>query len=553
MTLAAPHVLWALLLLPLLWWLSQPPKPRRHAFTAHMAQWQLAMKALRRRPPRGSWLRFALLALAFVAATLAAAQPESAATPGAKRLVVLLDASASMGASTVAAAADARPSAFELARRQLRHTFAQLPASIDVTVLRCGGDLLRRHGDAARALHDLGEPAGALQVDLVQLAAELHSEDVAVWTLTDAQGQRELPTAGALTRFDTAHDNAAITAVRITDAWPLPELAIEVDVVAFASEPPTAGITAMLEVEGALGSPLQQSCLLQPGVVQTVSIAGERVPGGGELRCRLILPGDVLASDHRYQCTLPPLPAPSIAAFAEADAGPFAAVAAEALAAEVGGTVAVLDGSALAEDPGRRAPSSQRIGVVLADGGVLPLLDSAGRVAAVRAITFGTRLGEQVEVEPWLLPTPLDWTRDTDLTRGLDLSELVVERAWRNMLPPGEAFLWCHDGEQRHPLAVLVAAGDTASVHFAFRLQDSNLPLLPAFPQLLRRAFVRSYGELAQVVSPSVLAHPDERNLLARAVAPDRPLPGFAKSARSAARWLVVVGMLALLLRALVR
>ena len=62
MTLASPLFLWALLVLPLLWWLSQPPKPHREVLTPHMQQWQLAMRALRRRPPRGSWLRFVLLA-----------------------------------------------------------------------------------------------------------------------------------------------------------------------------------------------------------------------------------------------------------------------------------------------------------------------------------------------------------------------------------------------------------------------------------------------------------------------------------------------------------
>ena len=146
MTLASPQFLWALLVLPLLWWLSQPPKPQRAVLTAHMQQWQLAMRALRRRPPRGSWLRFALLALATVGATIAAAQPFQRAGEGPTRLVVLLDASASMASSR-----DGERSAFEQAKQTLATELARVPEHVEVTVLRCGGELRRRHGVAARA------------------------------------------------------------------------------------------------------------------------------------------------------------------------------------------------------------------------------------------------------------------------------------------------------------------------------------------------------------------------------------------------------------------
>ena len=99
MQLVDPQFLWALLLLPLVWWLSQPPKPQREVLSAHLVQWRLAMRALNRRPPRGSWLRFALLALAIVCATVAAARPFVPGAKGPDKLVVLLDASASMAAA----------------------------------------------------------------------------------------------------------------------------------------------------------------------------------------------------------------------------------------------------------------------------------------------------------------------------------------------------------------------------------------------------------------------------------------------------------------------
>ena len=101
MQLVDPQFLWALLLLPLVWWLSQPPKPQREVLSAHLVQWRLAMRALNRRPPRGSWLRFALLALAIVCATVAAARPFVPGAKGPDKLVVLLDASASMAAAGI--------------------------------------------------------------------------------------------------------------------------------------------------------------------------------------------------------------------------------------------------------------------------------------------------------------------------------------------------------------------------------------------------------------------------------------------------------------------
>ncbi|MFT4516211.1 MAG: hypothetical protein ACI91B_004933 [Planctomycetota bacterium] len=534
MTLASPQFLWALLVLPLLWWLSQPPKPRREVLTAHMQQWQLAMRALRRRPPRGSWWRFILLALATIGATIAAAQPFLPKQPGPTRLLVLLDASASMAAET------AGVSAFEQAKQKLSAQFAQLPEHIELTVLRCGGELRRRHGAAARALQDLGQPGGALHADLNELAEQTASEDCVVWTLTDGQGREQLPSVGALTRLDTRGANAAIDAVRVVDAWPLPTLRLEIDMVAYAAEASGDRVSAELQVLGATVNEQRYSCSLRSGMMLTRTVELQRDKVGGELVVQLILAGDRLPADHRFVLTLPPLPAPRIAALAESDASIFVSVAAAALAKEVAGVV-VTD------------TSDTSVGMLLVDGGLVPLQDADGRVAKRRALTFGTRLRDSVEAEVWVSPTPLDWSRSSPLTVGLDLSELRIDRAWRGILPAGEPFLWCQDGDRREPLGVLVDGGDTASVHLAFRLQDSNLPLLPAFPQLLRRAFVRSYGEAATSIAGPTASPASERDLSAPAAGEDRGLPEFAGTEQGLAQWFVLAGLLALALRAFVR
>lgn len=527
LTLAAPQHLWWLLLLPVLLWLALPPKPRRRVLTAHLAQWQAAHAALRRRPPRLAGLRLLLLALALVAAVAAHAGPNWRAGDGPRRLVVLLDGSASMGAHT---ATDR--SAFDAAQALLRERLAALPPHIDVTVVRCGGPRLRRHGASARALHDLGRPEGSLDVDLVALAAAAEAPDTALWTLTDGQAQSALPAAGALTVLPANGPNGAVLAVQVVDRWPLPRLSLTAELAWFADAP----IDGELQVSGAVAAVAPQRVNLTAGAPVVVSFELERTAAGGALELRLVAPGDVLPDDDTWRAALPPLPAPRIAVLTDAEAGPFAAVAAEALAAEVGGTVVAAD-------------RGTEVGLLLVDGGI-----AAIEPGHARALCFGSRLSAETEWVPWLQPRVADWDRQGALTAGLDLSELRLAAAFRSVLPPGEPFLWADDERGgRTPLAVVVDGGDTASVHFAFRLQDGNLPLLPAFPQLLRRAFVRCHGRAAELSVLSPPSAPGEQDLRGAAAGADRPLPPFPPADRELAASCLWLGLLALVLRAFVR
>jgi hypothetical protein len=518
---------WLCAAVPLLWWLSLPARPRRQLWTPHLAQWRAAMAALRRRRPRLSRLRLALLLVAAVLVVLAAGRPQRDGTPGPQRLVVVLDSSASM------AAVDAfGVPAFARAQARLRDEFARLPPHVDVAVLRAGGPLLRRHGASARALQDFGPPAGGLEVDLVGLASALAADpDVAVWTLTDGQGQATLPTAGALTVLPADGANASVLAVRLGDQWPLPALDLEVDVVLHAAD----GRRGTVRVAGAVAAPVEQVVDLLPGERRTLAFALARLPAGGELRVELSVDGDVLPLDDVQAAWLPALPARRIRALVDGDSGPFAAVAAQALAEEIGGAVA------------EGAPDED-VGFLLVDGGRVDL-----QPGAARALVFGAQCVGAGDLRPWSLPAVVDWDRAGPLTGGLDLSELRVAMAWHGVLPPGEPFLWADDGLGRRPLAVLVAGDGMASVHFAFRLQDGNLPLLPAFPQLLRRAFVLCHGAAA---SPSATTTPPaagELDLRRCARAPDRPLPQFGTPAQDLTGWALMAAALALALRACVR
>lgn len=526
MTLEHPEYLWALAAAPLLWWLSRPPAPRQQLWTAHLEQWQQALHALRRRPPRGSWPRFLLLLLALGAAALAAAGPRTAPTPGPARLLVLLDASLSMASSS------AGESAYERARALATRRLAALPPHIEVGVLRCGGDLRRRYGAAARNLTDLGAPGGPLDVDLAGLADSLCDARTETWLLTDGQGQVRAPARGALDVLDARGPNASLVGLRVEDRWPLPELVVDVNVVVHAAPDAEVDVVARGAV---VGETERRRLTWRDGQPASARFELQRLAAGGAVELRVELSGDALDEDDARVVELPALPAPRIAVLAEDDAGPYAGAAADALADEVGGQVV-------------SPTAGGEVGLLLVDGGAADL--AAGQA---RVVTFGSTLAGQAAPEPWLSPAGLDWDREHALTRGLDLSELVVDRAWRGVLPDGEPLIWSVEDGRREPLAVLAQGEGVASLHFAFRLRDANLPLLAAFPQLLRRGFVRSYGRAVRLRVEAPSLPEEELDLRYAQPATSRPLRAFGAPGESLARWCVAVGLLALGLRALFR
>lgn len=518
MNFAEVERLWWLLLVPLLVWLALPPRPRQVAWTPHFDAVERALAARRLRPPRRSNLRLLLLLLACGAVVCAYAGLGRPAVPGPQRLVVLLDASSSMAAAAPGRAGQSR---WQVAVEQLRRTLAAVPAHVEVTVLRCGGALLRRHGAFARQVRDLGAPDGAAVAELAALSAAVPADSV-VYTITDGQGQAALPTVGALAVVGAPAENAAVLQVRLDDGWPLPELAAEIDLAVFAAQARQVEV----RVDGDGVEPQQQTVQLEPTLPRRLALPLARRPAGGTLQVTVALAGDALAADDRWSCVLPPLPAPTIAVLADAEGGPYAAVAAEALAREVEGRVVAAN-----DDAG--------VGLLLVDGGQIEL-----RPGSRRALCFGTRLLGRPAAEVWLEPRVTDWDRRDPLTADLDLSGLRVQVALPETLPDGVPFLWgAGPASEPAPLAVLVGDQDRCSLHFAFRLADSNLPLLPAFPQLLRRGFVRAYGQAARAAAERPPLAPGEQDLRAAAAAPDRPLPPFGaprESWRGPLLWLAL-------------
>lgn len=517
-----PERLWWLLLLPLLWLLALPPRPRRALLTAHLPQWLAALAAQQRRPPRLRRWRLLLLVLAATLGVLAHAGLRARAAPGKTRLVVVFDTSASMAARAGGDSAHAR--AVQLLREQL----AALPGNVEVRLLADGDVVTTLQDEVARALATAPAPHGAPSVPLEAAVAAAAADDTATWLLTD--GQHGVPAAQRVTVLGRAADNWAITAVDCDDHWPQPALQLAVTVRSFAAVPAHGHLQVSGPVQPFGGVDLD----LLAGASHTFALQLQRDGTAGTLQVQLQMPGDALAADDVFTVALPPLPQPDIAVLADADADavPAVHVAASALAAELGGKVIEAKAGATAS-------------FQLIEGGVVTLPQP------FRGITFGTR-APSAPTSLWPAPLVTDWDRQQPLLRGLDFSELAVQAAWHGILPEGRPLLYGvgPDGATE-PLLVQSPDARGGALHFAFRLQDSNLALLPAFPQLLRRALLPAYGKVA--LQPAPLVPVGESDLRALPPPQDGALPAFAADGNSLAPWCLLLGLACLALRAWLR
>jgi hypothetical protein len=526
-----PLALLSLALLPLLWWLARPPRPRRVVQTAHLTQWRAALLRLHRRDVRFRRLRFWLLVAAYAATVLATAEPELGATPGPRILAVVVDDSASMAAEEVGGG-----TAFGRAIDRVRAVLANLPPGVEVRLGTLGPDRepLILRGDAEQVGAGLGDlqpgrsPLGA--ADLAALAASLAGDPaVAVWTLTDARGPGAvLPDEGALEVVGSADlPNRAIVRVAVDDRWPLAEVGLAVEVHTFpaAEVPPAVAIRGGIEVEAPRVEPRG------PGAWRLV-YRGTRTSGGP---VEVALDGagaDALRSDDRGHLVLPPPARPRIGvlrAAVAADDSDWVGRAARLLAEASGGEIV-------------EAGPGARVDLLLVDGGALPQ-------PSARSISFGSTVGAAV---PPSAPGPrlVDWDRRHPLTGGLDLSELLVRAAvpLPGLVDEGVAIL---DGDGA-PLAVAVERAEGRSVHLGFRLEDSNLPYLAAFPQFLRRAFLWLQPERIPPRELGVIPVA-EADLRRGPAAENRPLPEFSRPGAGLAAPLLLLAVLLLAVRAHLR
>lgn len=522
-SLGAPAQLWWLAaVLPLLWWLAQPPRPKQVHWTAHLPQWLRAEASVRRRPPRFRALRWLLLTLAACAVVLASAAPTAHGVAGPQRLAVLVDSSASM-------LAGADGGALARALAQVQREVGALPGHVAVDVFACGEVPMRRSGTGGRPPDLAGMVAsGPLPGTWDALVAAAAKPGTAVWVLTDGQ-HGPAPQQARGTLLGSAASNAALELAQIVDHWPQPAIELSVVVHNFGK-----ATRATLHCSGAL-VPVADTALQLPdsGTVR-VELALQRTTAGGRIEIQLTSAEDALASDNQVAFAVPPLPAPTIAVLAEEQGSVFVRAAARALADEVAGSV--VEGAV-----GNRAD------FLLVEGGTVPLATGAASFAAFGVLAPGAK------PMPWALPTGIDWDRGAPLVAGLDFSDLYVQTALAQSLPAGKVLVHARNAAGAvEPLMVLVTGEHSTSLHTAFRLQDSNLPLLPAFPQLLRRVWLAGLGGEAGIPLPKPpdLTEADLRNLPAPR---DGVLPDFGQPQLDLAPWFLWAAALLLSLRLCLR
>lgn len=525
-TLTSPERLWWLLaVLLVLWLLAQPPRPRTALATAHPAQWRLAQERIRRRPQRFRALRWALLCLACAMLGLAAAEPVDSAHRALRRVTFLVDGSASMGARD-----DAGRTAFDRAIERARQLAQTVPAHVEVeAVMVRGGTVERRRGDSARSITDPGLPVGSLPAPLGELAAAASQEDAIVWTIGDGQGGAgEAPSTGAWTRIASGARNVALLDPAVDRDAPRNRLRVRAVVRSFADE----ALRVRTLVDGA-ASDTARELELAPRASAPVEWDLERRPEGGTVRVSIATPGDALAEDDWFELVVPPQPRARIAVQAEEATAPFATAAGKALADSVGGSIV-------------DAAPGVAVGFLLVEGGLGELPADPGPM-----VSFGrSRPG----AAPWPSPLVVDWDRKEPIFEGLDLSELEIAHALTGALPAGKTLLTGQlpDGSLA-PLAVAVDGARGRAVHFAFRLQDSSLGLLAAFPQMLLRCYEASQPGRGVVEVRNGEVPGAESALGPAAPSDERRLDLQAEPPRNLAAWLVLLALALLAVRSGVR
>jgi len=426
----------------------------------------------------------------------------------------LLDASPSM------ACAEGESDAFAAACARLRRTAASLPDSVELRVLlaKAAPRVLRgSRADVLAALPATPTLEAGPSPRLDELVAALaNDEELAVWTLTDARDDG-VPSQGALTVFGGEVVNAGIIGASVADAWPLSTFDVVLEVFAPQGLPE-------FQVDGAA------EIAAEPELVELASSRWRATlhllrKGAGTCRITLaVLEGDALAADDRVELGVPP-PCASRIGVLHASAGDgidWLARAAGLLADLAGGEVV-------------EARAGERVDLLLVEGGRLPS-------APPRGMSFGTAFADG---EVRHAPHVLGWDREHPLTRGLDLSELVVRRALDGAALPGRARVLIEGSTG--PLAVAIDGEGGRSLHFAFTLADANLPLLAAFPQLLQRALAWTAGEEALVrVLPGAWFSDAESDVSRRNPPESRPLPGFGSEGSSLAVSLLLLAALLL-------
>ncbi len=462
MSLGAPAALWGLLILPAVLLLYLLRARRQEVVVSSVLLWERAARDLRAHRPLRRLERSLLLALQLLIlalGVLALARPQRL-LPGAEALVVVVDTSASMQATDVA------PSRFEVARQMARREVAGSRGPVAVVAAGPQALLVQGPGpaaDALRAVDRLRATDGGSAMDqavALALARLPGGGSGRVVVITDRAGPA-LP--GVSYRIVGSSDRNVGIAGIFADRLP--------DGTAVLVRVANAGREAVqVPVEVALQGRtlLRRQVSVPPGGTTVVPL---RVTGSGVLTARLAA-RDALAVDDAAAAVLPP--PPQVVVAGEDDPTLVQALAASGADVVTGSEVtaqalARADVVVLTRPPGADLPAGRYLLV----GTVAPPLPVS---------VDGEAVGLQVA----------RWSRSHPLMRYVDLRGVSVSRALALRPAGGEVLAW---GEW--PLIWAYEGGGIRAVVVAAALDQTDLPLHPAFPIFVRNALAWLAGPSA--------------------------------------------------------
>ncbi len=502
-----PEALWALLLaLPIAFAFLYRGRSRPMTVPS-LAIWREALGP-EGRPPGHRRLREWLLLLANLAllgllVAGAAAPGQPARGPTAEHWAFVVDVSPSMlamdGVEGGGTAGPAR-SRLEAARATVADLAARLPAGSWVTIVSAGSDPIVQ-GPLPAASSDL--PARIAALDWRPGPARLRALDRALAPHPDATTFRVVVLSdGAglagleeflrdprrhFIRFGGSAANAGIVSATLDRAWGDPQAELHLEFL--LAGPAPAERTWTVSLSGRVLA--RGTAALEPGQPASVTVP---VPTYevGLLEARLD-PADGHPLDDRACLALAPLARPWVR-LVTGDRGasfltPALAALHEHLDAERSGTVSP------AEFRPDRLPRDGA-GVVIFDG-----VDPPGDLPPGNYLFFGCGGGSTpLRTGPVAdTPTVARWAADHLLLRHAPLEHLQVARSRRAL--PARADQVLLEGTEG-ALGVLGSSAGRSFVWFGFRLEDSNLPVLVAYPLLLKNVFAWFAGEQAWLFPP---------------------------------------------------
>ncbi len=470
MTLTSPMGLWLLALAVPIVALHVLRSRRTEVVVASTLEWQRHDRPVSSSRPwqRLRWsipLVLQLLVVALLALALAGPVIDTGRV-SAQRLVVLVDTSASMGAT------DGTPDRLADALDEVVSMAGDLGSGATVSIVTAGAPAAVVATDAAPAevaslVEGLEVSEGGFDGEVASsLALGLDRPDRSVgYVLVTDGGLRAsdvdlLPAGTEVRTVGDRATNLGVTNVVVSDAG----ASMHVQVSVRNADAERATTTIRVDVDG-------RTAASAPGAIdgRSTTEVGVDVPRGERIDVHLDSDDLLDLDDHVYAVgpdarSLSVLQVGRPNAFLDALMGAMASVEVTRVEAmsdlsadQRGGSgfdLVVLDGVVVDEPPVVPWWSIAAVGV--------PGIEVVGEVDA---------------------PVPALVRSDADLLDGLDLSELAIAASQRLSAPSATTLI----GAEDTPLLVAGRAGPVPFVHQAFPLEESNLGLLPAFPVLAER------------------------------------------------------------------